>query len=256
MLASRNESFKTQVFQLVDALLVWLAFWIGAQFSNPIREILGVGIIDESLLSSMNWVLYIAVPFTPLVLEHFGFYSRLRQKKANTSATQLLRALLVISLILAMYALFAKQLDARRLVVGLGIPLVFFLIFFRDRITVNYLRQQMFNDAYKERIIVAGTGDEMQQLYDELDPEITSAWKVIDHFDLRVRSVEELFDLLKRESVSRVVFAAKIRSLIKLPKLWKLVNYRAWKRGLRHLSFVHKSHAQFLMPLATNRCWF
>ncbi len=209
MLAGRNESFKIQAFQIADALLVWLAFWIGAHFSNPIREILGVGAIDESLASSMNWVLYIAVPFTPLVLEHFGFYARLRQKTATVSATQLLRALLVISLILAMYALFAKQLDARRLVVGLGMPLIFVLVFCRDRIAVNFLRQQMFNDAYKERVIVAGTGDEMRQLYDELDAEITSAWKVIDHFDLKIRNVEELFDLLKSESVSRVVFAAK-----------------------------------------------
>jgi exopolysaccharide biosynthesis polyprenyl glycosylphosphotransferase len=209
MLSSRTESFKIQAFQLTDALLVWLAFWLGGHFSDPIRKILGLGAIDENLASSMNWVLYIAVPFTPLVLEHFGFYSRLRQKTATVSATQLLRALLVIALVLAMYALFAKQLDARRLVVGLGIPLIFVLIFCRDRVAVSFLRQQMFNDAYKERVIVAGTGNEMRQLYDELDSEITSAWKVVDHFDLKTRNVEELFDLLKRESVARVVFAAK-----------------------------------------------
>jgi FlaA1/EpsC-like NDP-sugar epimerase len=245
MLASRNESFKIQAFQLADAFLVWLAFWLGGHFSDPIRKIFGLGAIDASLASSMNWVLYIAVPFTPLVLEHFGFYNRLRQKTAATSANQLFRALLVISLILAMYALFAKQLDARRLVVGLGIPLIFFMVFCRDRVAVSFLRQQMFNDAYKERVIVAGTGNEMHQLYDELDPEITSAWKVIDHFDLKTRRVEELFESFLPQ---------KIRSLKKSPKRWKLVNFRAWKHGSRLLLFAHKLLAQFSMRLVISRC--
>ena len=49
----------------------------------------------------------------------------------------------------------------------------------------------------------------MVDLLSELDPEITSGWKIVDHFDLNTRKVEELFDLLKVQSVSRVLFAAK-----------------------------------------------
>ena len=58
----------------MDALLVLLAFWLG----GVIRVWLGYSAPDEELLQSMNWVLYIAEPFTPLELERSGFYDGLR----------------------------------------------------------------------------------------------------------------------------------------------------------------------------------
>ncbi len=57
--------------------------------------------------------------------------------------------------------------------------------------------------------MVAGSGEEMTELLAELDPEIVSGWKIVDNFDLSKRDVSELFNLLKEQSVSRVVFAAK-----------------------------------------------
>ena len=209
MATSRNESFRIQAFQLTDALLVWLAFWLGGQASDPVRHLLGLPEMDESLVQSMNWLLYIAVPFTPLALEHFGFYNHPSQKTTSSAVSQLFKALLVISVGLALFALFAKQMEARRLVLVLGIACVFLLILCRERITARYFKRQMRDDAYKERVIIAGSDGEMEALYQELDPEITSGWKVVDYFDLRTREVEELYQRLKRDSVSRVVFAAK-----------------------------------------------
>ncbi|MEY3898683.1 MAG: hypothetical protein RLZZ214_4205, partial [Verrucomicrobiota bacterium] len=205
MAISRKDSFTLQVLQLTDALLVWFAFWFGGE----IRDWVGIGSNTEELWKSMNWVLYIAVPFTPLVLERFGFYEHLRHKKTSTAMWQVLRALVVIVLILGIFAVFAKQTDTRRLVLGVGLILVFFLLVVRDRTTHIWLRRQIESDATKERIIIAGSGNEMAELLAELDPEITSGWKVVDHFDLGTRSVSELFALLKEQSVSRVVFSAK-----------------------------------------------
>ena len=87
MAISRKDSFTIQVLQLTDALLVWLSFWLG----GILRIWLGISGADETVLESMNWVLYIAVPFTPLVLERFGFYDHLRHKTSNASAWQLTR---------------------------------------------------------------------------------------------------------------------------------------------------------------------
>jgi exopolysaccharide biosynthesis polyprenyl glycosylphosphotransferase len=58
-------------------------------------------------------------------------------------------------------------------------------------------------------VIVAGSGGEMDDILAELGADITDQWKVVDRFDLNERPVEELFDLLKNEAVSRVIFAAK-----------------------------------------------
>jgi exopolysaccharide biosynthesis polyprenyl glycosylphosphotransferase len=209
MATSRYESFRIQVLQLTDAFLVWLAFWLSGHAGDPVRLLLGLPMMDESLSESMNWVLYIAVPFTPLVLEHFEFYSHLRLKNTANAMSQLGKSLVILSLGLGLFALFAKQQDARRLVFALGIAFVFILILCRDRLTARALRKRISNDADKERVIIAGSDGEMAQLHAELDPEITSEWKVVEYFDLKSREVEELFQLLKQESVSRVVFAAK-----------------------------------------------
>ncbi len=205
MAISRKDSFTLQVLQLTDALLVWFAFWFG----GVVRVWLGIGSEGEELWASMNWVLYIAVPFTPLILERFGFYDHLRHKSTSSSIWQVLRSLVVVVLILGIFAVFAKQVDARRLVLGLGLVFIFVVLVLRDRITHIWLKRRTESDATRERIVIAGSGEEMQELLDELDPEITSTWKVVDRFDLSTREVNELFALLKEKSVSRVVFAAR-----------------------------------------------
>lgn len=205
MATSRKDSFTTQVLQFADALFVLVAFALG----GLVRHWLGKAGAEESLLESMNWAVYIAVPFTPLVLEGMGFYDHLRHKSAGTAIWQLLRALLIIALILGLFVVFAKISDARRLTLGLGLMFMFFLIFLRDRMTRAWLRQRVVSEATRERIVVAGSGNEMNELLAELDPEITTSWNVVEHFDLETRQVEELFALLKAQSVSRVVFSPK-----------------------------------------------
>jgi exopolysaccharide biosynthesis polyprenyl glycosylphosphotransferase len=206
---SRNESFRIQAFQFADAILVWVAFWLAGQASDPVRELLGFSVMSESLVDSMNWVLWISVPFTPLALDKFGFYRRSMQKNTYRIIVQLTKVLIVTALVLGVYALFTKQDEARRLVVGLGIAFIFPLIFTRVMLTTAWMSRRTRVDAYKERVVIAGSDGEMAELLAELDPEVTAGWKVVDHFDLRTRRVEELFELLKRESVSRVVFAAR-----------------------------------------------
>ncbi len=203
MAISRKDSFTTQVLQLSDAFLVWIAFVVGSNLRNAY-----VG-VDEETLASMNWVLYISVPFTPLILERFGFYGHLRHKTSGTAVWQLIQTLVVIVLLIGLFAVFAKLVDARRLSLGIGLVFVFILLFARDRIFSKWLKMRTESDSTKERVIIAGSNGEMAELVADLDPEITSSWKIVDHFDLGERDVVELFKILKDESVSRVIFSAK-----------------------------------------------
>ena len=209
MATSRKEAFRTQALQLTDALLVWLAFWLGWEMRDWVRLSMGMDIEEAQARESINWVLYIAVPFTPLVLERFGFYQHLRSKSSGRALVQLVQAMVVIALMIGMFAIFAKLLDTRRLVLGIGFLLVIILLFVRDRITTAKMKRQSQLESSKERVVIAGSGGEMDELIAELDPEITSTWKIVEHFDLEKQSVDELFALLKNQSVSRVIFAAK-----------------------------------------------
>ena len=209
MAISRNEAFRIQTLQFADAALVWLAFWIGWLTRDGVRVWLGMGLETTDVRESINWVLYIAVPFTPLMLERFGFYDHLRTKPTGKAIKQLITALLAITLMIGMFAIFAKLLDTRRLVIGIGFLLVFLFVLVRDRLTCSWLKRRIQQEASKERVVIAGTGNETATLLAEFGVEITSDWNIIEHFDIGARPVEDLFALLKEQSVGRVIFAAK-----------------------------------------------
>lgn len=209
MALSRKDTFTTQVYQIADALLVWLAFWLAGELRDIIRNGFHLVAPTSNDISAMSWVLYIAVPFTPLTLERFGFYDRLRQKTSRTSIRQLLQALVVIVLVIGTFSVFAKLVDARRLILGNGVIFVFCLLLLRDRLVHAWLKRRSQSEAGKERIVIAGSSSDIHELLDEIDPEISADWKIVERFDLQTRNVDELFELLKEESIGRVLFAAK-----------------------------------------------
>lgn len=204
MALSRNESFRLQFFQVIDALLVCASFWL----AWDIRAWF-LGSDDIGGRESIYWVLYIAVPFVPLILELFGFYRHTMSKGFSRSTAQLLQTLAVIALIIGMFAIFAKLTDTRRLALGVGFLLAFCLLLTRERLTALWLRRRRKDDATLERVVIAGSGEEMNDMLEKMDPDVTSRWKVVDLFDMSHRPVEELFDLLKQEAVSRVIFDTK-----------------------------------------------
>jgi exopolysaccharide biosynthesis polyprenyl glycosylphosphotransferase len=206
---SRNESFRIQFLQLTDALLVWLSFWAGWEMREVMRMFLNLGTEELDVRHSINWILYIAVPFTPLVLERFGFYDHLRTKNTGQAIGQLFKGILIIALFIGIFALAAKLIDVRRLALSIGFIFVFASLIVRDRLTAAWLKRQTTKESAKERVLLAGSKAETTQLLAELDPDITESWKIVDHFDLEERAVEELFVLLKEQAVSRVIFAAK-----------------------------------------------
>ncbi len=209
MATSRIESFRIQFYQLADALLVWLSFWLAWETRDWVRLTLGMGVERGDVRDTIHWVLYIAVPFTPLALEHFGFYRQIRNKSAGRAIVQLAEALLVITLMIGMFAVFAKLQETRRLVLGIGLMLVFVLILLRDRLTTLWLNRRSTPVASRERVVIAGSGGEMDELLAEFGSEVTDGWQIVERFDLAHQPVEELFELLKRESVARVIFTAR-----------------------------------------------
>jgi exopolysaccharide biosynthesis polyprenyl glycosylphosphotransferase len=209
MTLSRKDSFTIQVLQLADAFLVWLAFWTAGELRDIVRDWAGMDTANQNEILTMSWVLYIAVPFTPLILERIQFYARVRHKPLRRSVWQLLQGMLIIALIIGLFAVFAKMMDARRLILGGGIILAFVFLLIRDRVVHTWLKGRSQSNQHKERVIVAGSGEETRNLLLELDPEIVSDWNVINHFDLSKDTTERFFEVLKEQSVGRVIFAPK-----------------------------------------------
>ncbi|MFK7851186.1 MAG: sugar transferase, partial [Akkermansiaceae bacterium] len=231
MISSRKDSFTIQALQLLDAFLVWLAFWIASMLRGPLRDWLQLGGDEANPLRAMAWVLYIAVPFTPLVLEHFGFYERLRRKKMQVAVWQLVRALFIIGVVIAVFEVFAKTEGTRRLILGLGTVFIFLTLLLRDRLTRIWMIRNRRRSSGGERILIAGSEDEIEELLKDLDPESVAEWDIIENFDISSRPSEELFAILKKESIGRVVFAAKSTEFEKVAQaveVCELQGVEAW----------------------------
>ena len=209
MVASRKDFITIQAFQFVDAFLVLCAFWLASLLRVVILTIFGGGATADGSLSAMTWALYIAVPFTPLVLERFGFYDRMGSKAAGSSAWQLIQGIFIIGLFIALFALFAKADGARRLILGLGGVMMFVLLYTRERISHSYIALRRRRGIGGERVIITGSDTEIDELLADLDADAVADWDIVERFDLAERETGELFDILKRESVGRVIFATK-----------------------------------------------
>jgi exopolysaccharide biosynthesis polyprenyl glycosylphosphotransferase len=209
MQTSRKDSFTIQAIQITDALLVWFAFYLASLLRGPIRDLASMSSANDESLTAMAWVLYIAVPFTPLVLERFGFYSRMRNKPARSVAWELIQGITTISLTIAVFAVFAQIEGTRRLILGIGAILIFLILFARVRITSLILANRKRKGLGGERVIVAGSEFEIKEMLGDLDAEAISDWEIVDRFDLTKRTSEELLEILKKESVGRVIFATK-----------------------------------------------
>lgn len=209
MSVGRKEAFSIQLLQLTDAALVWLSFWIANALRGPLREMMGQRPDEGGGLEEMSWILYIAVPFTPLVLEFLGFYERQRSKSSGKSFSQLVRGLAIMAFVIGMMIMFARTLAGSRLVLGAGGMFVFVLIFLRERLLRSHLRSKEIHDEAKERVVVAGIPEEIDTLLEEIEPEATRDWAIVGRFDLSQRPIEELYAMLKELSVERVVFSPK-----------------------------------------------
>jgi len=141
MSPGRKQIRRIQALQLTDAAVAWLGFWLASILRNPIREWAGmVPMAGRSVLLEMSWVLYITVPFTPLLLEYFGFYREARRKSGREAILQIAKTLAVMGVVLGSISFFCRLQDAGRLILGLGIPIMAFLLLLRDRIACRWMR--------------------------------------------------------------------------------------------------------------------
>lgn len=231
MSSSREDSFTLQALQFIDAFLVFIAFFFGGVFRELILVLFGQNSFDLAYAFSISWAVYIATPFTPLILEKFGFYERLHSKSAQSAAWQLIQGLFFVGILISLFALFTQLQDTRRLLLVSSGAVMFLLLFARDRIAKSWISSHRSNHNYRERIIAVGTSAELEQFFSEIGVDAASNWNVVEKFDLSVRPSSELLALLKKESVSRVVFVTKSASFEKVAEaieLCELQGVEAW----------------------------
>ncbi|MFM7180837.1 MAG: sugar transferase [Verrucomicrobiales bacterium] len=205
-----RQKIQIRLLQVVDGLLVLLAFWasrvirdyLGAQGYLPFNGTLGADLAD------IAWILAIVVPLSPLVLQRYGFYDYPLEKRRWDSLRQMFQTMLVLTVLVAMGVVFARFAPSSRLTLAGAVPLGVTFLLLRERATRWYLRRYLLAEGKLETVIFAGNLDDIAAMKNKLSPGVLSAWRVVEVFDLQLRDLGELPDILHQHNVGRVIFAA------------------------------------------------
>lgn len=229
--SKQREQFSIQALQFCDAFLVFLSFWIAGKLRPVLRAMFGMSPGAETGLMEISWLLFIVVPFTPLVLELFGFYNNVMRKTFATSLRQLFQGLLMIGGSVAVLLVLFKMTDNSRLITGSAFVMASALLLVRDNITSGALKRAAREDGNKEHVVIAGTPDDMKQLVAEMPEDVTDYLKIVHEFNLESESIESLERILVDQSVQRVIIASRnspFQSISRAVELCELQGVEAW----------------------------
>ncbi len=203
--SGRKEQFSLQVFQLIDATIVYFSFVVASWF----RGIFKNANADGYGLDAVLWMVYLLVPAVPLLLEMFGFYDNLLRKRVSRGLIRLLQTFVLIGAALSIALIVFKQPFGSRWITVIGLALVFLGISLRFIIARFYLRKRVKEGSKKERVIIAGTGDDISSFLESVPESVSDYWEVRGEFDLKEGTSDELEIMLKDESIQRVIFSAQ-----------------------------------------------
>jgi hypothetical protein len=83
------------------------------------------------------------------------------------------------------------------------------LLLIRDGVVKSALRKAARDEGMRERVVIAGAPDEIQEFIESMPQDVTDYWEVVTEFDLTSWDVEQLEEIVVEHSVHRVIIAAR-----------------------------------------------
>jgi exopolysaccharide biosynthesis polyprenyl glycosylphosphotransferase len=201
----RKQELNLQFLQIVDGILLVFTFWLAHAF-----RFLGADlpIFERPIgpFSEFQWLLFVIMPFGPIMLELQGFYAHPLQKTTARSLEQLGRAAFWLGLLIAACSFFLKLEVPSRAVMPLFALFAAVALLIRERMSVAALRRRGETGALREWVILAGTPDDVKQLRSTFTPEQLLDMEIVAEIDIEHEPVEALVKALHDFSVSRVIF--------------------------------------------------
>lgn len=214
MTEARKHNFSIQVMQIIDALLVLAAFLLGvAAWNSFLAEwsldfglpVLRTQVDSTSPLSNL---LFLAVPFTPICLEMFGFYSMPGRQSPARALWRILQALITIFLAISVLSLVIKFApDRPTLVVGLLFSAI--LLWTRECLFFLFRRLGFFGEKRRTRLLLAGRKQTCDEWWQSLSEDDRNDYEVVGRHQLTEDQLSDLSDKLKETAAERVVFLAR-----------------------------------------------
>ena len=202
----RQQEFNLKIIQIIDSVLLALALW--AAHAVRAHGVKVFGWAEIPVLDQFYWQFLLIVPFTPLVLERFGFYTHPAQKTNMRSLTQLCQGLLIMVLLTSVAVAFGQKATGSRAVV-LTFPLIAIpALMVREVMVKQWIRKQIAQGRLRQRVILAGPPADVDKLLTTFTPGQIAELDFVDRIDISVEPVSRLVIALHEKSVERVIFAA------------------------------------------------
>lgn len=203
----RKQELNLQFLQITDGVLLVVAFWaahtlrlFGAEFSIFGNKPIGP-------FSDFQWLLFVILPFGPIVLELQGFYTNSLQKSLGKSLGQIARAIFWLGLIIAACSYFLRLDVPSRAVMPFFVVIATFVLLLREHLSLLYYRKRSRSVDMRERVILAGTPSDIYQLRHSFTPEQIMETEVVEEIDIENQPITDLINALHKHSVNRVIFA-------------------------------------------------
>ncbi len=157
--------------------------------------------------SDFQWLIFVILPFGPIVLEFQGFYTHPLQKTLGKSLEQIARAIFWLGLIIAACSYFLRLDVPSRAVMPLFVVFATSALLLREHFSLAYYRKRSRRDDLRERIILVGTPTDVYQLRDGFTAEQVMETEVVAEIDIENQPIDDLIAALHEHSVNRVIFA-------------------------------------------------
>jgi len=204
----RKQELNLQFLQITDGILMVVAFWLAhaLRFFGSDWAIFGNKPIGP--FADFQWLLFVILPFGPIILELQGFYQSPMLKDAGKSMTQIARGFFWLGLLIAACSYFLKLAVPSRAVMPLFGLFSFIVLLSRERWTQAGYRKRARRGDLRENVILAGTAADTYQLRHSFTAEQVMEMAIVEEIDIETRPTNDLIEALHEHSVSRVIFAS------------------------------------------------
>ncbi len=218
-MSGRKQEINLQLNQILDSLLIALAFWLshtlrykGYYLVKSLPWLESFALVEKMPqipeFRNFIWLMFIVVPFTPIVLEFQGYYRHPLQKTLGMSIRQILRTFLWIGVAIGGFVIFFKWTTQSRAVL-LILPIVGgAMLLAKESCIKALLKRRIQKGEWRERVVLAGSPADVDALLEAMPEEHRSEIEVVDRIDISKRPIEDLVQSFSRCNVERVLIAA------------------------------------------------
>ena len=200
----KQQQIRMRLHELADAGLFCLSFWL----AHWVRSASGIEVFGGTAqiqpFEKYFWLLLLIFPFSIVLLQSQGFYSRPGVVSRKRIAWQLFWGCALTTGFLVLVLFLTREQLARSVFILFG-PISFVLVFFKEELTRRWMETKLGQAQFRRRLILVGTPEDTLRLRADLMRNARYDVEILGELDLNMHRVGRLAEMLHEYSANGVV---------------------------------------------------